>query len=60
MISNTAGRIAELRREMHRQRGLAKRAAETARYKRSVAGNAEAAASRLVREIEGMGGKVKR
>lgn len=58
--SNSASRIAELRQEMHALRALTKRANDTASYKRMIARSAADKANRLAREIESMGGKVRR
>jgi hypothetical protein len=60
MTSNTAGRIAELRRRITANKGIASRARASAFELRIKADNAERQIASDQREIEAMGGKLRR
>lgn len=59
-ISNTAGYIEELRRRIAANKGKAKRARDRAMLARIMAHECEDAVRRDQREIESLGGKVRR
>lgn len=60
MISNTASRIAELRKRIRANKGIAQRARDSAMMLRIKANDADAMVRNDQREIEELGGKVRR